>query len=72
MATVPAFAEDNASSKSKRDPNEIVCQKTEVLGSRLATKKVCLTRGEWAERRRLERMEVDRVQTNRGSCEGCN
>lgn len=30
-----------------------------------------MTRAEWAEKRRLERMEIDRVQVQRGSCEKC-
>ena len=57
--------------KKGKDPNQIVCDKQEVLGSRVATKKVCMTRAEWAERRHLERQEIDRAQTARGSCEGC-
>ena len=45
------------------DPNEVVCQKQEVLGSRLQTKRVCRTRAEWAEMQRLDRMELDKTQT---------
>jgi hypothetical protein len=70
-AAVPVRAEDTTSSKKQKDPNEIVCEKTEVLGSRLAKKKICMTRAQWAEQRRLNRQEVDKVQISRGSCEGC-
>ena len=71
MAAAPALAqkEDQPASKGK-DPNQVVCEKIEVLGSRVATKKVCLTRSEWAEKRRLERQELDRAQVQRGSCDG--
>ena len=48
------------------DPNETVCEDVEVLGSRLATKRVCMTRAQWAAQKRLDREEVDRVQTQRG------
>jgi invasion protein IalB len=59
--------------KKGRDPNEIVCQKIEVLGSRLATKRVCQTRAEWAEQQRQDRMDTERAQTQRpcGQASGC-
>jgi hypothetical protein len=72
VSAVPALAQKDGGSASKaKDPNQVVCEKIEVLGSRVATKKVCMTRAEWAEKRRLERMELDRAQVNRGSCDGC-
>ena len=51
---------------SKRDPNQMVCEKHEVLGTRLATKRVCKTRAEWAEERRLERQTIERAQVSGG------
>lgn len=66
----PAFAqtaEAPAKAPKARNMNEVVCEKSEVIGSRLATKKVCMTRAEWAERRRTDRQEVDRAQTMRGA-----
>jgi hypothetical protein len=57
------MAEDGGSkAKKKRDPNEVVCEKQEVLGSRLAVKRVCMTRSEWAERRRDDRALIQRSQ----------
>ena len=57
---MPASARDRAEPpKSKYDPAEIVCEKITVIGSRLAVKRVCATRAEWAERRRLDRLELD-------------
>ena len=73
VSAVPALAQkDDKSASKERDPNQVVCEKVEVLGSRVSTKKVCMTRSEWAERRRTERMEIERAQVNKGSCEGCN
>lgn len=46
-----------------RDPNQMVCEKQTVLGSRLAVRRVCMTRAEWAERRQLDREIVHRTQT---------
>ena len=51
---------------AKKDPNEIVCERQKVPGSRLATAKVCKTRGEWADLRNQDRMELERAQTQRG------
>jgi hypothetical protein len=51
--------------KPAKDPNEVVCEKQEVLGSRLATQKVCKTRAEWAEERRQNRMDIDKTQVQR-------
>ena len=47
------------------DPNEVVCEKQEVVGSRLATKRVCMTRSQWADQKGQDRQEIDRVQTQR-------
>lgn len=59
--------------KKARDPNQIVCEKIEVAGSRLATKRVCMTRAEWAEQQRQDRMDTDKAQMQRPctSTTGC-
>jgi hypothetical protein len=59
----PASAQDGASRSAKqRDPNERVCEKQEVLGSRLAVKRICMTRAEWVEHRRANRDLVQNTQ----------
>jgi hypothetical protein len=71
LAAAGVFAVESAaaaqvSEPAKRiaaDPNEKVCEKITVVGSRLATKRICATRAEWADRRRQEREAVDRAQT---------
>lgn len=50
--------------KSASDPNKIICEKEDTLGSRLQAHKICMTRAQWAERRRNDRDVVDRSQTN--------
>jgi hypothetical protein len=47
------------------DPTEVVCEKVEVIGTRLASNRVCMTRAQWAEQKRQNRDEVERVQTRR-------
>lgn len=51
--------------KKVKDPNEKVCETQGVLGSRLATRRVCATRAEWQERRMRERDIIDRTQSQR-------
>ena len=55
-----AWAEDKKS--DDKDPNRMVCEKQEVVGSRLGTKRVCMTAAEWAAKRREERQMIDRSQ----------
>ena len=68
VLSAPSFArpDDNPPEKAKkkaRDPNETVCEDEEVLGSRLAVRRVCLTRAQWAEKQRDDRALIDRSQT---------
>lgn len=67
-AAVPAAALAQAQPAQQQkpqagDPNEVICEKQEVLGSRIATKRICMKRWEWAERQRLDRGEVEKKQT---------
>jgi hypothetical protein len=61
----PVFAE-GSQQMNKKDPNEIVCERQEETGSRLSSVRVCKTRAQWAEDRRLTRQEIEQVQTQRG------
>lgn len=69
MAAVPAGLAAAGPSKTAvpkgKDPNERICETQSVLGSRLATRRVCATRAEWAERRARERDIVERTQVQR-------
>jgi hypothetical protein len=48
------------------NPNEVVCERLEVTGSRLGHRKVCMTRAQWQDARRQDRSAVEKVQTERG------
>jgi hypothetical protein len=62
-----------APSANKGDPNEIVCERIGVIGSRLSTKRVCATRAEWVEKRKLDREAVDQAQrAANGPCQTIN
>ena len=67
VATAAAISQAQANDEKKaKDPNEVICEKQTVLGSRLATRKVCGTRAEWAEKRRLDKEAIDQGQ--RAAC----
>jgi hypothetical protein len=67
-AAAPALPE-TAQKPKKGDPNEVVCEKIEVIGTRLGAKRVCGTRAEWAEKRKLDREAVDQAQRSaNGPC----
>jgi hypothetical protein len=53
------------SAAKKPDPNELVCEKQHDTGSRLITHKVCMTRFQWSEQRRLDRQDIEKVQVLR-------
>ena len=61
----PLLAEQTQA-KPAKDPNEKICEKQTIVGSRLATRRVCATRAEWAETRRLDKEAVDQGQ--RSAC----
>jgi predicted secreted protein len=68
--SVPSLAQGaqpapQQAAKPAPDPNEIVCEKQQDTGSRLTAHKVCQTRGEWAEQRRMNRLDVEKAQTAR-------
>ena len=48
------------------NPNEVVCEKVEQIGTRIATNRVCMTRAQWAARKQGDREEVERREQQRG------
>jgi len=58
-ASQPQIAKDGV------DPTEVLCEKVEEIGTRLRSDRICITRAQWAEQKRLNRAEVERVQAQR-------
>ena len=48
------------------DPNERICETVKPIGSRLATKRICATRAEWAARKAEDKQALERAQA--GPC----
>lgn len=59
LATVPASAKRP---EVQTDPNRIICRISEVIGSRLQTKKTCLSAIEWKQMEQDQRQTVERIQ----------
>lgn len=61
-----AAASAPATTAKTLDPNEMVCERQQEPGSRLAAAKVCHTRAEWADLKSQDRQDIDKAQTQRG------
>jgi len=57
-----AAAPNPAPRQGTANANEVVCEKVEITGSRLAVKRVCMTRAEWADRRQQDRSATEKAQ----------
>lgn len=45
--------------------NKVVCRRVEAIGTRLSSKKVCRTKGEWDAEAAANRQNLERSQTQR-------
>lgn len=66
MTTAAIAGTPPPASKKNPDPNEVVCEKQQLGGSRLVTRRVCRTRAQWADMKLQDRQELERVQVQRG------
>jgi hypothetical protein len=62
LALVPAIAAAGEKKADTKDPNRMICEKQEVLGSRVATKKICMTAAQWEDRKREDRESIEKGQ----------
>jgi hypothetical protein len=70
-AALPASAQvasigSNRPTKAPADPNKKICERVEETGTRLGSRRVCMTAAEWQARRASDRTEVERAQQNPG------
>ena len=73
LASAPAAAQTAAAAapaatdqKAADNPNEVVCERQTITGSRLGSRRVCMTRAQWADLRLQDRQETEKVQVRRG------
>ena len=74
VAQTPPAAQSAAPATAKdKDPNRIICERQEEIGTRLGGKKVCKTAAEWQQERQQQRETLEGVQrqgTSTGSPSG--
>lgn len=63
----PAAAQTTSSASpspnsTQKDPNRIICERIQDTGSRLASKRICMTALQWEEQRRQDRNAVEENQ----------
>jgi invasion protein IalB len=61
----PHRSAPDAGANAGLDMNETVCRSQSVVGSRLTRNRVCVTRQQWLEQQRMDRLYTERAQTNR-------
>jgi invasion protein IalB len=66
----PAPAPPPQASKATVGADEVICERQVVIGSRLAHRKVCMTRSQWEDARRQDREAVEKAQMQRGMGSG--
>lgn len=49
----------------KDDPNKVICRDMIETGSRLASKRVCLTREQWRDQRATQRADLEKAQSSK-------
>jgi hypothetical protein len=70
LLAIPAAAGAQAQQRPQAapavNPDDVICEKQDVTGSRLAHRKVCMTRSQWQDARRQDRATVEKAQSERG------
>lgn len=66
MALIPsmALAAGTSTGKQEKKGSDMICRTQDVTGSRLESKRVCMTRDQWEQSRRMMREEIEKGQNN--------
>lgn len=71
LALVPAIAiAAGTDGKQDKKGNGLVCRESLETGSRLSSKRVCMTREQWEEYRRQTRQDIEQAQTRQWNAKG--
>lgn len=60
-----ALADSPSSGASDKRSTQMVCRPIKETGSRLSKKRICMTREQWAEQKRIMRTDLNQAQTRR-------
>jgi hypothetical protein len=71
VASVPALAAPPASSDAKaKDPKRKICERVEETGSRLSSRRICMTAEQWAAQNEDTRESSKRSEKSSGNVGG--
>jgi hypothetical protein len=59
--TQPQSAAPQVPQQSKDDPNKVICQTQKEIGSRLASKRICMTAAQWKEHQQQVHDQLDQL-----------
>ncbi|HEX8225493.1 MAG TPA: hypothetical protein VF605_16895 [Allosphingosinicella sp.] len=60
-----ALAQSSSSGASANRSTQMICRPIKETGSRLSKKRICMTREQWAEQKRIMRTDLNQAQTRR-------
>jgi hypothetical protein len=60
-----ALADSGSNDADAKRNTQMVCRPIAETGSRLSKKRVCMTREQWAEQKRIMRTDLNQAQTRR-------
>jgi ketopantoate reductase len=60
-----ALADNPGSGASAKRNTQMICRPIKETGSRLSKKRVCMTREQWTEQKRIMRTDLNQAQTRR-------
>jgi hypothetical protein len=66
-AVSAAAQTESEASTTVANNDEVICKKYDVTGSRIAKRKICMTRSEWEDYRRRSQEEFQRAEQRRGA-----
>lgn len=69
LGAAPASAADVKKKGSADDSSRKICETVEEIGSRLARKRICMTKAEWQAVRQETRMSLDKATAIRPTSE---
>lgn len=70
LGVMPASAAAADKKAESKDPNRMICEKQGVSGSRLATRRVCMTAAEWEIRKLEDRQAIEKGQVRANGIAG--
>lgn len=64
LGAAPASSQSQPTGQpaAQKDPNRVICQRVEQIGSRLMSKRICMTAAQWDEQRRQDRQALQDLQ----------